>query len=65
METQSASQLAERALEAHDLRGYQLAEQIGVSPATISRILNGQVEPSGATYRKLLELAPPSSMGTE
>lgn len=53
---ESAAQIAKDILEARSLTAKGLAELLGTSQSTVSRIINGEVEPRLKTYRRLLEL---------
>jgi transcriptional regulator with XRE-family HTH domain len=53
---ESAAQLIKDIMDERGIRMVEMAALLGTSQSTISRIVNGEVEPRLATYRKLLEL---------
>ena len=45
-------------IEKKDMSEKDFAESLGIAPAQFSRYMNGHVEPSGKTMRKLFQLYP-------
>lgn len=53
---ETAAQIAKYIVESRRLTAKELAEMLGTSQSTVSRIINGAVDPRSNTYRRLVEI---------